>query len=74
MLQEFVNQMKEWIAGGPCQVPMKEVPAGRQRAGYSALVRARDAELFHLGLQGRSFHAEPGGGTLGTAQHPVGFT
>ena len=36
-------------------------------------MRADNAEFFHLRLQGRSFHAEPGHGAVGTAQHPVGF-
>jgi hypothetical protein len=30
MLQGVVNQIKERIVGERCQVPTKEVPAGRQ--------------------------------------------
>src|SRR5579883_861797 len=59
--QRVVSGAEEGSAGGS---------AG---ADCSALARPRDAELFHLRLQGRSFHAKPGGGAIRTAQYPVGF-
>src|SRR5579884_2437077 len=46
---------------------------GSAGAEESALVRTHNAELFHLRLQGCSFHAEPGGGAFGTTQYPVSF-
>src|SRR5262245_37421791 len=58
-------------AAGSAEGSRAEGSAG---AEGSALPGARDAELFHLGLERRPFHRQAGRGAVGTAEHPVGFT
>src|SRR6266404_3960037 len=48
-----------------------------QRAGLWPtgwpLLGPGEAELLHLPLQGRTLHAQAGGGAVRAAHHPVGF-
>jgi len=48
-------------------VSCDEVPAPKERHGAerSALLRARDTKLVHLGLERRPFHAKRRGGAGG---------
>src|SRR5688572_23935061 len=45
-----------------------------QPAGPKNLRGADDPELFHLGLQGSSFHSQSGGGACGASDHPSGVS
>src|SRR5262249_43261286 len=79
----FVSERKtrEGLVDRKCEVivedaqvaPMAERQWARACASRRALLGPGDSELFHLPIQQRTLHPQPGGRPFRAAQHPVRF-